>query len=177
MPVKLNLGCGTKLLDGYVNCDNSDNVNVDKKFDLNTFPYPFEDNSVDEILLDNVLEHLDNIVAVMEELYRILKNAGKVNIFVPYAKSDWAFQDPTHIHFFTENSMNYFSTDSEYNYYTKVRYKIIRRDLVAESRTSKNRIRNLIPFRSVLRYFLWNMYDAVYFVLEACKQEDILNAS
>jgi predicted SAM-dependent methyltransferase len=167
--IKLNLGCGDQYLEGYVNCDILETVKVDEKFDLTNFPYPFEDNYADEILLDNVLEHLPDIVATMRELHRVLKPGGVVKIFVPYGKADRAIQDPTHVHFFTEKSMNYFTDGYHFSYYTTFRFRKIKAELFTGSCTKLMRIRNLIPFRALLKYFLFNMYDGVYFELEARK--------
>ncbi len=165
MAVKLNLGCGRKYLEGYINCDFVPSIKADKYFDLEVFPYPIESNSADEVLLDNVLEHLNDVLRVMTELHRILKPGGVARIIVPYAKSDWAFQDPTHKHFFTEKSMDYFRPDFEFNFYSKCRFEVRKAELRYDSTTLRHKLRNAIPFRSVLRYFLYNLYDGVYFEL------------
>lgn len=167
--MKLHLGCGEKYLEGYTNCDVLKQVRADLHFDLNESPYPFENAVADEILMDNVLEHLDEIPQVMRELHRILKPGGRVEIWVPYAKSDWALQDPTHRHYFTEVSMNYFCHGSPYNYYTDIRFHLIQAKLFADNTSLRHRLRNLIPFRSVLRYFFFNLYDGIHFVLEKPK--------
>lgn len=161
--IKLNLGCGQKYLIGYINCDYSKNLKKDKFIDLNKFPYPFKDNYADEILMDNVLEHLDDIPSIMMELYRILKKDGILKIIVPYAKSDWAFQDPTHKHFFTEKSMDYF-TDK--GFYTEFKFILLKADLRCDKENIKQRLRAYIPFRNILRYFFFNLYDGVYFELK-----------
>jgi SAM-dependent methyltransferase len=166
MGVKLNLGCGERRLPGYVNCDILPQVAADRHFDLNCFPYPFEDGCADEILLDNVLEHLAEIPPVMEELHRLLRGGGIVRIFVPYGKTDWALQDPTHRHYFTEKSMDYFCDDRPYNYYSRVRFRLRAARLYGDSTTWLHRLRNLIPMKRVLRYFLFNIYDGIYFELE-----------
>jgi predicted SAM-dependent methyltransferase len=56
--MKLNLGCGSKIIDGYVNVESCDYFNADKSCDLEKFPYPFKDDSVDEILMSHTLERL-----------------------------------------------------------------------------------------------------------------------
>jgi len=164
--LKINLGCGRKYLPDYVNCDISPHVRADRCFDLDVVPYPFDADVADEILLDNVLEHLDDIPRVMAEFHRILRPGGRLRIYVPYAKTDWALQDPTHKHFFTEHSLNYFVEDHPYNFYSSIRFALREARLYADSTTWRHRFRNLLPFRNALRYFLWNMYDGIYFELE-----------
>jgi len=166
MALRVNLGCGRRYLDGYVNCDVVSTVRCDRRFDLNCTPYPFEADSVDDVLADNVLEHLDDVVRTMEEIHRILKPGGTATILLPYAKSDWAFQDPTHKHFFTERSMDYFAVDDAYNFYTEARFIVRQARLVANHHTPRLRLRNLLPFRPILRYFLFNMYDGLHFELQ-----------
>jgi SAM-dependent methyltransferase len=112
-----------------------------------------------------VLEHLDNIPAIMTELHRVLAPGGRLRIRVPYGKSDWALQDPTHRHAFTERSMDYFCEGSPYSYYTRVRFVLERAQLTADSTTLRHRLRNLLPFKSVLKYFLYNVYDGIDFEL------------
>jgi SAM-dependent methyltransferase len=167
--VKLNLGCGTKLLPGYINCDLSANVTADRHFDLDHVPYPFADSSVDEVLMDQVLEHLTDVVAVIQELHRILKPGGIVDIYVPYAKSDWAVSDPTHKHYFTERSMDYFTDNFVCNFYSDARFRILNKDLISGKNSFKNRVRDLIPFKGLLRYFFWNIYDGIHFRMECLK--------
>ena len=164
--MKIHLGCGQKYLEGYINCDVVPAVRADRHFDLNRMPYPFADGCADEILMDNVIEHLDDVVAVMEELHRVLRGGGVARIFVPYAKTDWALQDPTHKHFFTERSMDYFTAGHPYNFYSGCRFKVREARLYGDSTTWRHKARNLLPCKSILRFFLYNIYDAIYFELE-----------
>ena len=107
----LDLGCGNNKRPGSVGVDFNDRMAADIVHDLNVFPYPFEDSSFDEIYLDNTLEHLDDVMRVMEEVYRICIPGGSVKVIVPYFRSKWAFIDPTHKHYFTVESFAYFDPD------------------------------------------------------------------
>ncbi|EKP04903.1 MULTISPECIES: class I SAM-dependent methyltransferase [Leptospira] len=107
----LDLGCGNKKRVGAIGIDFNDRTQADIIHNLNSFPYPFEDSYFDEIYIDNCLEHLDDVIKVMEEVYRICKPGGLVKVIVPYFRSLWAFTDPTHKHFFGVNSFTYFDPD------------------------------------------------------------------
>ena len=99
--MKLNLGSGSKILKGYVNVDKFQYYNPDVVHDLEKFPYPFEDNSVDEILLSHVLEHIGQnpeiFNNIIKEFYRICKNNSVIDIRVPHPRHDDFISDPTHV--------------------------------------------------------------------------------
>ena len=73
--IKLNLGCGHKKLDGWVNVDSVAACHPDQVVDLEKFPWPWEDSSASHILMSHVLEHLgesrDCYLEVIKELYRV----------------------------------------------------------------------------------------------------------
>jgi predicted SAM-dependent methyltransferase len=104
----LDLGCGNRKRAGAIGIDKNPATCADIVHDLNTFPYPFEESTFDAVYVDNVLEHLEDVIAVMEELHRITKPGGIVKVIVPYFRAKWAFIDPTHRHFFTIDSFSYF---------------------------------------------------------------------
>ena len=135
----LDLGCGNKLRPGAVGIDFNRRTKATIVHNLNVFPYPIEAEVFDEVYLDNVLEHLDSVLAVMEEVYRITAPGGLVKVIVPYFRSTWAAIDPTHTHFFTVNSFNYFDPDDilcqRYDY-TLARFKV---EKVVFNETLKNR--------------------------------------
>jgi len=99
MPLKLDLGCGSqKKSPEYTGVDISDKCGADVVHDLAQKPWPFGDNSVDEIWSSHFFEHLDGKqrIVFMEEVYRILKTGSKITIVTPYWSSMRAIQDPTH---------------------------------------------------------------------------------
>jgi predicted SAM-dependent methyltransferase len=91
--MKLNVGCGDKKVEGYVNVDVVGNP--DKVCDLSTFPWPFEDNSADEIFAEHFLEHVKDFEATILEIHRILKPNGKLCFRVPHFRNAMA---PWHLH-------------------------------------------------------------------------------
>lgn len=127
--MKLNLGCGNNYLEGWTNLDVSKEVKADFYHNLNNFPWPFKDNSFNEIFMDNVLEHLPDTISVMEEIHRVCKKNAIVDIIVPLAPTMFAFRDPTHVSFFTFRSMDYFTDDNTLNFYSNARFKIIERKI------------------------------------------------
>ena len=121
---KLNLGCGSTVMDGFVNVDYVKKDGVDIVHDLEKFPYPFEDNSVDFILMDNVMEHLVDTVGVMKECYRILKPGGKIKLVFPYHQHPNAWIDPTHKKALTVETFMFFWKGSDASKFTnKSTYK------------------------------------------------------
>jgi SAM-dependent methyltransferase len=106
---KLNLGCGTDYMDGWVNIDNG-NTRCDVKHDIEEFPLPFEDSSVDEIKMQHILEHVsrDKFIPLIREIYRVCVNGAVINIISPYAGSDNYWTDPTHKLPLTTRTFDYF---------------------------------------------------------------------
>lgn len=170
MGIKLNLGCGYKKIDGFLGIDLAKTEAVDLVYDLNIMPYPFKANSVSEIVADNILEHLDDVVAVMEEIYRLCKKGALLKISLPYYKSSGAFTDPTHQHFFTENTFEFFNPDHEYYFRTSAKFKILKMKLLAKDFNDwRHKLRNLLPFKKFFNFWLFNIYDEIYFELKCLK--------
>lgn len=122
-PRFLNLGCGKEHIKGYINIDFDSRYNPDKVIDLNNFPYPFENNSIDKIYCSHTLEHLDDFFKVLDEFYRILKNNGEIKIIVPHFSSMYAYCDLTHKRFFGYYTFNQLKREY-YNYQFNNKFKI-----------------------------------------------------
>jgi predicted SAM-dependent methyltransferase len=106
MVVKLNLGSGKNLKKGYVNVDlYVDSAEV--QHDLNIYPYPFEDNSVDFISASHIVEHLKEPMDFFLEIQRILKVGGRALIVCPHVEATGgAFGAMDHRHFFHETAID-----------------------------------------------------------------------
>lgn len=127
MGLKLNLGCGKNILEGWVNIDSADLPGVDWVANLEPpFYYrhtsgpplealigrsqlPFGDGSVSEFLMSHVLEHITHTLDLMQELYRIAEPDAEMLIRVPYGASNDAHEDPTHVRQYFTGSFAYFS--------------------------------------------------------------------
>lgn len=123
----IDLGCGASKREGAVGVDIGPFPGVDVIHDLNQRPYPFEDGVAREMFLDNVLEHLDDVIGTMEELHRIGRPGCRVRVDVPYFRSSGAATDPTHRHFFTPDSFAYFDPAHPFSArygYTSVRFAV-----------------------------------------------------
>ncbi len=109
--LKLNLGCGEKRIPGYINVDKFGRPDVNH--DLESFPWPWETNSVSDILLIHVLEHLGKDVeiyfGIFKEMYRICNHGAKIKIIVPHFRHQFFYDDPTHVRVVTPLGLQLFS--------------------------------------------------------------------
>ena len=109
--LKLNLGCGEKRIPGYINVDKYGSPDI--KHDLESFPWPWETNSVSDVVLIHVLEHLGKDVEIyfriFKEMYRICNHGAKIKIVVPHFRHQFFYDDPTHVRVVTPLGLQLFS--------------------------------------------------------------------
>jgi predicted SAM-dependent methyltransferase len=135
--VKLDLGGGQNEREGFEGVD-LNAPNIEHRVDLFQFPWPFADNSVDELHCSHFIEHIPNrdivlsdirtgpscvpdtvaefvgkdmLFAFFDECWRILKHDGWLHLQWPALRSDRAFQDPTHRRFIPLETIQYMSRD------------------------------------------------------------------
>ena len=108
LPERLNVGCGTDIRAGYVNLDSVALPGVDVVHDLRVLPLPFANESFDEVLCKDVLEHVE-LVPVMRELHRILRPGGRLRVISPHFTSAAAWVDPTHRTSFSVETFGFFA--------------------------------------------------------------------
>ncbi len=131
MKAILNIGCGNKLVAGAVNHDRvKHRPEVDVVWDLDDLPWPWEDNSFDQVVACAVLEHLRiNLFESIGECWRILRPGGELYVKLPYWKSDNAFVDPTHYWRFSLHTLEMFDPSTkwgkDYSFYMARKWKII----------------------------------------------------
>lgn len=83
--VKLHLGCGWNMLDGWINVDLVGGK-TDLVWDLRR-PLPFEDGSVDAVFLEHVFEHMtySETLVVLGHVKKVLRAGGVLRVGVPDA--------------------------------------------------------------------------------------------
>lgn len=133
--VKLDLAGGQNTKDGFECVDRWSGAQ--HVVDLTKFPWPFADNSVDELHCSHYIEHIparevergdlvdpngnkadvtrfvgkDHLFAFFDECYRILKKEGSMQVITPCARNNRAFQDPTHRRFIVAETFLYLAKE------------------------------------------------------------------
>jgi len=81
--MKLNLGCGDEIREGFLNVDIRKHGGVDVVCDVRGLP--FRDGSADEILASDIIEHIPwrEVRAVLGEWRRVLKGGGRLEMRTP----------------------------------------------------------------------------------------------
>lgn len=140
---------------------------------FNTFPYPFENNSVDQIYTSHFIEHIpmeyingkDKLFAFVDECYRILKSGGKLTMIFPNALSVRAFQDPTHRRFIPANTVFYFSKAwrdaNKLDHYNVV----CDFDYVVGEAVNGNWVTRSPEAKQFAGQHYWNVVDDLHFIL------------
>ena len=110
--LRLNLGCGTTKLAGYLNVDKMAGCAPDVVLDIERTPWPWPDDSVEDVLMIHVLEHVgrdaDTYLDVMKELYRVCRHDARIHIAVPHPRHDFFLCDPTHARAITPGGLALF---------------------------------------------------------------------
>jgi predicted SAM-dependent methyltransferase len=158
VPVILDLGCGKSKVRGAWGIDIRKEAGVQVLTDIER-RLPFKSNSVDVVWLRHVIEHVRDLIGLMEEVSRICRPGGKVEIVVPYYTSRGAFRDPTHVRYITEDTFQYFEPPTDYGINTNFRIEKISYDMRKSFRW--------LPayFQKRCRRHLWNVVDNMHVTL------------
>jgi SAM-dependent methyltransferase len=127
---RVDLGCGEHKTRGTLGLDNVAVPGVDILGDLNQ-GLPFKDSSLDAVYANHVLEHLNDFLGTMNEIYRVCKPGALVFVKVPHAASTFVtWKDPTHQRGLFVATFAYFDDTyfdgAAFSYYSPARFRIER---------------------------------------------------
>ncbi len=104
----LDVGCGLRKRPGAIGVDRHPASAADVLCDFDRGGLPFADSVFDEVWAVHVLEHVADPVALVEEIWRVSRAAGRVHIVTPHCSDASSFADPTHRHHFNTFSFRFF---------------------------------------------------------------------
>jgi SAM-dependent methyltransferase len=105
----LNLACGQNKVEGFFGIDLVKTEAADVAMNLEWFPWDIESESAEKIVCSHYVEHTSDLIRFMDEVYRILKPKGTIEIIAPYYTSMRCWQDPTHKRAISEATFLYFN--------------------------------------------------------------------
>jgi SAM-dependent methyltransferase len=126
----LVLGSGLSPRANALNVDINAGCRPDVVHDLRVFPWPFSSESFREVWCHDILEHLPDTVATMEEIHRVSRPGARIFVTTPHFSCANAFTDPTHCHQFGMFSFDFFTGSAVHPYYTDKRFTYVKRLLV-----------------------------------------------
>jgi SAM-dependent methyltransferase len=104
----LDMGCGgTKQVPASVGLDQHRLPGVDLVANLER-GLPFTDDSFDQVFAIHVLEHVVDLMRLMNEVHRVLRPRGVLHVITPAHDFVNAVADPTHVRFFDVQTFKYF---------------------------------------------------------------------
>jgi len=112
------------ILPGFVNADVVNLPGLDLVVDLEQ-KLPFKDNQFDLVYARHTLEHIRNLNQLLSELHRITKSTGLIELELPHCSCSTTFSDPTHKHFFTLHTFDYYTPGYDFDFYSSIRFQLV----------------------------------------------------
>jgi SAM-dependent methyltransferase len=168
-PRHLNLGSGKDFRQDCLNADIQAIKNPDWVLDITKVPWEetistrfgeikVEQGMFDSITANDVLEHIPDLVKAMTNCKDLLVEGGEFHIHVPYDLSLGAWQDPTHVRAFNENSWIYYT---DWHWYLGWKDKFV----VKELQLVKSKLAEEMNISDQMLTILPRMVDSMKVVL------------
>ena len=111
--VQLHVGCGTHLLEGFINIDVAETA--DLRWDVRA-SLPFQDDTINLVFSEHMLEHMDFDLSAKKfcsECHRVLREGGRFILGVPdaesiiraYVENDGPLIDQYRLHCFAKRAL------------------------------------------------------------------------
>jgi len=98
-----------KIEEGAIGIDLSPGSAADRLWNLDCYPWPLEDDQFERIHLSHVIEHLEEPMRAMVEVYRVARDGADVFVTTPHFSSHCSYADPTHRWHLAAASFEYFT--------------------------------------------------------------------
>jgi len=168
-PRHLNLGSGKDFRQDCLNADIQAIKNPDWVLDITKVPWEetistrfgeikVEQGMFTKIIANDVLEHIPDLVKAMTNCKDLLVEGGEFHIHVPYDLSLGAWQDPTHVRAFNENSWLYYT---DWHWYLGWKDKFV----VKELQLIKSKLAEEMNISDQMLTILPRMVDSMKVVL------------
>ena len=165
----MNLGSGKDFREDCLNADIQAIKNPDWVLDITKVPWgetistrfgeiKVEQGMFDSITANDVLEHIPDLVKAMTNCKDLLVEGGEFHIHVPYDLSLGAWQDPTHVRAFNENSWLYYT---DWHWYLGWKDKFV----VKELQLVKSKLAEEMNISDQMLTILPRMVDSMKVVL------------
>lgn len=111
----LNFGCGRRKRPGEIGVDVGALADADVRVGASG-PLPFRDATFDAVVSRYTLEHVAALDSVLSEIHRVLKPGGIFRFTVPHCLSLDAYDDPTHVRFFSLRTIRHLTGEADVHY-------------------------------------------------------------
>lgn len=149
---KLNIGCGSKPLKGYINLDIIPHEGIDVVCDIEQ-GLPFSEEKFDEVIADYIFCQICSpkaFMGVMNDIWKVLKPNGILKLKVPDANFPDSFNDPMDCRYFTPATFDYFDKD-HYRYkafgYGFKPWKVLKIEHIGNQANPENKTRLYVEMK------------------------------
>lgn len=106
--ISVDLGCGAVKPEGFIGADRYPLRGVDVILDLEA-PLPFATDCIDFLVASHSLEHVANLIGLLQEIYRVCRDHARLYIVAPYASQGLNIANPYHRQVFNEHTPRFWS--------------------------------------------------------------------
>lgn len=129
---KLDIGCSYHKKDGFIGIDILMAEGVDVIADA--CDMPFKENTFSEIYSSYALEHIQDNLSVISEMYRVCKSDAKILLILPHFSNPAFSDDLTHKHSYSTRTFEHYDQEMHYltghpNYLPEVDIMVVRSEM------------------------------------------------
>jgi hypothetical protein len=130
--IKLDLGCSFHKRDGFVGVDILKSKDIDILADASKLP--LKTDCVSEIYSSYALEHIQDQLAVIHEMWRVCSDGAKITLILPHFSNPAYYDDLTHKYLYSTRTFEHYDQElheltGHPNYLPEVNLKVTKAEL------------------------------------------------